>query len=71
MRRCIDCFAYRFTARPFAEEICMECIHHRLIVAKWLNLCAKMWGRRTTGFWGQAVARKYLAKGSLNESQEE
>ena len=71
MRRCIECFAYRLPVRPFAEEICLACIQHRLIVAKWTNICAKMWGRRNTGFWEQAVSRKYMAKGSLNDSQEE
>ena len=24
MRRCIDCFTYRSTARPFAGELCLE-----------------------------------------------
>ena len=71
MRRCLDCFAYRFTARPFATEICLECVHRHLIAAKWLDLTAKMWGRRAMKFWEYGDARKFLLKRAPCDRQEE
>ncbi len=71
MRRCVVCFAYRLTARPFAGELCLEYIHRRLVAAKWLDICAKMWGRRNAGFWEYGVAWKYLARCGQSDSQED
>ena len=71
MRRCVECTTYRPTARPFAGEICLECVRRRLVAGKWRGLIAKMWGRHATKYWEYGVARKSLVKSMRCDSQDE
>ena len=61
-RRCEDCKAYRFTASPFAGDVCLQCCHSWYIGCKWHYLVAKSWGRRAMQSWEYGVALKYLHK---------
>ena len=67
-RRCELCQAYRFTASPFAGELCLQCCHSWYIGCKWHYLVAKSWGRRAMKSWEYGVARKFLYKHTPTDS---
>ena len=69
-RLCEECLDFRLSAGPFAESLCLACLHTRAIAAKWLDITAKLWGLRAMRSGEYGVARKFLLKITPSDSQE-